>query len=324
MASFLSENASNSVKIQLPYHNGNTKLIGSRQDYVICGETPEFKYHIILDGHGKGKVAKTLSKIAWHEILKNHASPINMLANINKFILHNKDTTKRANHVHDGSTCAIVMIFEQLGIIKTYNIGDSMTGIKINDSIVFTQMHDADNVSEIQRVSENGVEFEDTWRLKILSSKNLDATMQKGKYFKFKYIYPDDSPIPYYEYNTTEDKLAMTRSLGHNHAHHFATLQEFDCETYTYTPGTDTVTIISASDGLWDVLCPEAARQIFTDVETSSSPNPVENLLDMAENLWTSTWNYHTPAGFSGHGNPPTQTGLGGADDVGIAVYHCK
>jgi len=324
MASFLSDTSvTDTSSIKLPYHYGNTKLLGSRQDYVIYGETSEYKYHVILDGHGKGKVAKTLSTINWDKVISTYQSPKNMLANINKHILRSKDT-KYVNNVRDGTTCNIVLIFEKTGIIKTFNIGDSMTGIKINDTITFTKMHNAENESEIQRIQENGIEIEETWALKVLSSKSLDATMKKGKYFKFKYEYPDDTPVMHYEFNTVIDKLAMTRSIGHNHAHHFVTLQDFECETYSYTPGTDTVTIISASDGLWDVLCPEATRQIFTDVETSTSPNPVNNLLDMAENLWTATWNYHTPSGFTGYGDPPTQCGLGGADDVGIAVYHCK
>ncbi len=332
MASFTSENISNTPDINIPYHNGATKLIGSRQDYVICGETPEFKYHIILDGHGKGKVASTLSKITWNEVLKNHDSPKNMLENINKHLMYKKFDKHHhvingewcINNAHDGSTCIIVIIFEQLGIIKTFNIGDSMTGIKINDSIVFTKMHNVDNEAEVQRLRENDVKTEDAWRMKIISSKNRDASMCKGIYFNFKYVYPADSPIRSWNQNSKEDKLAMTRALGHNHGHHFATLQEFDCNTYTYTPGIDTVTIISATDGLWDILCPETSKQIFTDVETSTTPNLVEKLLDMAENLWTSTWNYHTPPGFSGYGDPPTQTKLGGVDDIGIAVYHCK
>lgn len=316
----LSSNTSSYVN----YHDGNTKLIGSKQDYVICGENNEYKYHVVLDGHGKGMVAETLSTINWDKIIEYHDSPNDMINNINSHLIYNEYTSEYANNKRDGSTCIIVIIFENIGLIKTYNIGDSMTGIKINDTIHFTKMHDKNNQSEVKRVQDEGIKLDNDTCMKIISTKNRDATMMECTYFNFKYIYSDDTVIPSNKFNSKVDRIAMTRSLGHNHAHHFATLQEFECETFTYIPNTDKVTIITATDGLWDILSPDGSRNIFTKVENSDSANLVEELLDFAESLWKSKWNYHIPKGYAGYGGKPIITDLGNFDDIGIAIYHSK
>ena len=247
-----------------------------------------------------------------------------MITNINENIINNRYSSKYLNNKRDGSTCIIVIIFEETGIIKTYNIGDSMAGIKINDTLHFTKMHDVNNKEEVKRLQDEGVKMDTSQYLKIISTENRDATMAEGAYFNFKYRYPDDTPIPPNEYNSGIDKIAMTRSLGHNHAHHFVTLQEFECQTYRYTPGNDSVTIITATDGLWDILSPDGSRNIFTKIETSTNINLVEELLNFAERLWKCKWNYHIPKGYAGHGGKAKVTDLGNYDDIGIAIYRSR
>ena len=316
MASF-----SQQTTIHNNYHDGNTKLLGSKQDYVICGSRDEYKYHVILDGHGKGLVVNILSTINWDEIVEYHESPHQMIHHINKYIITNKNTLEYANNKMDGSTCIIVIIFEKIGVIKTYNIGDSMCGIKINDTIHFTKMHDVHHQEEVQRLKQQNILFDHAPSLKIISTDNRDATMVDGTYFNFKYIYPDDTPIPPEQFNSKVDRIAMTRSLGHNHGYHFTTLQEFECETYRYTPGSDSVTIITGTDGLWDILSPDGSKNIFKKIEKSNSSNLVNELLEFAEKMWKCKWNYHIPKGYAGYGDKPLITNLGGCDDIGIAIY---
>jgi len=275
------------------------KLLGSKQDWVIKGKNDLFRYLVVLDGHGKGNVLNKLVKLEWNELLLSHNNrPDHLLKAINEYLALDSNNSI-ANNYRDGSTCSIVKMFESY--IECYTIGDSQVGIKINNDYFYTKNHDLDNEEDVNRLKEDkNVIITDTWKGKVLNDN--DITMTKGKYFD----YPNIS-------TTAKDRIAMTRALGHNYGRHFSTLQEFDLFRIDYTSD-DSVTIIAATDGLWDVVHDKNAilSKFEEETITHNAHTAITRLMNRTENKWTQKWNYYW------EGKLVEQTQFPNPDDIGI------
>lgn len=277
------------------------KLLGSKQDWVIKGQNDLFKYLVVLDGHGKGSVVEQLIKLKWNDLLLTHNErPDHLLAAINEYIILGPYSfTLLADNFRDGSTCSIVKMFESH--IECYTIGDSQVGIKINNNYFYTKNHDLDHEEDVNRLKEDkNVVITETWKGKVLNDN--DITMVKGKYF--------DHPTPF---DDKKDCIAMTRSLGHNYGKHFSTLQEFELFRIDYTSD-DNVTIIAATDGLWDVVHDKNAILSKFEEEsiTHNAHTAITRLMNRTENKWTQKWNYYW------EGKLAEQTKFPNPDDIGI------
>lgn len=292
---------------------GNTRLLGSKQDYVITGRTPLFIWMVILDGHGIGRVINILKELDWMNILSENPKEEDLMRAININITTYKNGKVRDN-IYDGSTCSIVKIYMHTGIIKCYTIGDSKVCIKINDKLYYTKNHDSNNKEEIDRMKEEGVKMKDSWKLYILDDK-CSATMVKGK--RFCHQYKDNSNVI--------ENLAFTRSLGHNRGKLFSTLQHFETLILTFDPKKDNVTILGATDGMWDVMHRNYLDDIFKysenyfRVDNSTEISPVEYSLNKAEKLWLCNYNYYLPSEYNK--KEPEITKIGDVDDIGIVIF---
>ena len=281
-------------------HSGvAVKLIGSQQDWVIKGHNDKFHFTVVLDGHGKGNVVNKLKLLDWNKILLENEFADQVLLSINKFLSCDKHG-KIADHFRDGSTCSIVKMYDTY--IECYTIGDSQIGIKINNEYFYTVNHDADNTDEVKRLSnEDDISITDTWKSCVLN--NTDITMVLGKYFDFPSIHHD-----------TTDRIAMTRSLGHNYGDKFSTLQLFEIFRIDYKKNDDVV-IISATDGLWDVVHDKnlILDTFCNEAKAVSGNTALSRLINRAENKWMQKWNYCWKSKIV------EQTKIGNPDDIGIA-----
>ena len=275
------------------------KLIGSRQDWVIKGHNDRFHFIVVLDGHGKGNVIKQLKTFDWNKILLENEFADEVILSINKLLVNDKNGDIADNY-RDGSTCSIVKMYDTY--IECYTIGDSQVAIKINDEYFFTVNHDADNSDEVERLSnQDNVTISDTWKSKTLN--NNDVTMVLGKYFDFPSIN-----------HSTKDRIAMTRSLGHNYGTEFSTLQQFETFRIDYTKNDDVI-IIAATDGLWDIVHDknEILNTFQSEMKAVSGNTALTRLINRAENKWMQKWNYCWQSKIV------EQTKIGNPDDIGIA-----
>lgn len=278
------------------------KLLGSKQDWCLKGTNELFKFLVILDGHGKGNVVNKLKGLDWNTILLEHNErPDHLILNINEYLSidNSTSTSKPADNFRDGTTCSIVKMYDTY--IECYTIGDSQVGIKINDNYFYTTNHDADNKDEVTRlVRDESVVITDTWKSEILNDN--DITMVKGKYFDF--------PVAN---NDKKDRIAMTRSLGHNYNDKFSTLQEFEIFRIDYTKNDDVI-IIAATDGLWDVVHDKnlILDTFHEEAKTVKAHIALTRLINRTENKWTQKWNYYW------EGELKEQTRFQNPDDIGI------
>ena len=278
------------------------KLLGSKQDWCLKGTNELFKFLVILDGHGKGNVVNKLKGLDWNTILLEHNErPDHLILNINEYLSidNSTSTSKPADNFRDGTTCSIVKMYDTY--IECYTIGDSQVGIKINDNYFYTTNHDADNKDEVTRlVRDESVVITETWKGKVLNDN--DITMVKGKYFDF--------PVAN---NDKKDRIAMTRSLGHNYNDKFSTLQEFEIFRIDYTKNDDVI-IIAATDGLWDVVHDKnlILDTFHEEAKTVKAHIALTRLINRTENKWTQKWNYYW------EGELKEQTRFQNPDDIGI------
>ena len=275
------------------------KLLGSKQDWVTKGQNDLFKYIVVLDGHGKGNVLNELTKLKWNELLLSHNDrPDHLLTAINEYLALGSDGST-PNNFRDGSTCSIVKMFESY--IECYTIGDSQVGIKINNDYFYTKNHDLDHEEDVNRLKEDkNVVITETWKGQVLNDN--DITMTKGKYFD----YPNIS-------TSVKDRIAMTRALGHNYGKHFSTMQEFHLFRIDYNSD-DNVTIIAATDGLWDVVHDKNAilSKFEEETITHNAHTAITRLMNRTENKWLQKWNYYW------EGKLVEQTQFPNPDDIGI------
>lgn len=265
-----------------------TNQLGSGQDFVTHGKIKgKFDYLVVADGHGRGKITAMLSSptFDWDKIVMNDTGQT-ILAAINKEILLNVLDT-----YHDGSTLTIVKIFPTE--IVAYWMGDSQAQIKINDKHYKTKN---DNASSFTKEIEEGTisVAKPHWSQHILN--DTDVTVIEAYYFEL----------------TNGEKLAMLRALGHE----FHTIQTMNEMTVPIALD-DEVSILVATDGLWDVVYEPDLLSKFPEYDAM-------DFTKLASDRWFQEWNYIVPSIFkdaNGNTYPTEKTKLDSADDVGVVVY---
>jgi serine/threonine protein phosphatase PrpC len=294
-------------------------LLDKKQDYVQQGSNEQFDWMVVLDGHGKGNVARVLSNLSWNDILMTYEDPTTLLAHINGHLIYDINGRPQ-NNFKDGSTCCIIKNYRIEHKFITHWIGDSQIGINLNSKYYYSTPHDATNSAEMQRIRAANITTTKTWTPVVLNN-NLNISMRRGTYILHDYKYDTDMMRDCNTKIEKPDSLSMTRALGHNHGDVFATKQEFDTMELHYKPE-DTLVVIAATDGLWDIL-PSNTNFIFANIITAirKNDNPVTMLLEFAESRWKAIWNYYLPSPWGKPNDPPKNHKMTIYDDIGIAIY---
>jgi serine/threonine protein phosphatase PrpC len=256
------------------------------------GET--YHYGIIIDGHGSDEIVNNISDILNDHMIEilNSETPHLEIQNRLEIIYQEKieyakDTMfyKRTLQYLEqsaycgGSTFLVVKLYENR--IEIFSVGDSEVYIMINNEIVYhNPTHKWSNESEMERLS------------------NRDDVDIIAKYQSVPHIispertgFAKSACVEYYNKNSGRliTTLAPTQALGHNSITHFAPEQK----TIPVEP-TDTIKIVLASDGLWDVFVPD-----HPDDKTRLLEMDGEQLADLAESRWKQEWevavDYSTP-----------------------------
>ena len=213
--------------------------LGSNQDHCITGDNKDYKYLIIMDGHGPGKCITKLKEMNWSVII-DKSSAKEILTAINREILINCPLLKG-----DGSTISIVKIYSNK--IQVYWLGDSQVHLQVDGNYYKTNNHNTSNPDECARETKI-VTLNDTFN--VVSATG--CTVKKGTYFML----------------SNDDILTVSRSLGHN----FVTYQQFEEMEIPLLP-TSTFKILAATDGLYDMLYEEDPLNMYPDYTAEDFTN---------------------------------------------------
>jgi serine/threonine protein phosphatase PrpC len=224
------------------------------------GETG--KWAMITDGHGNDKCISYLRSIPHDQLdrvigLPNPAETLFEM--VNKFARVNWSECS-------GATLNLVKVYRDR--LVCINVGDSQAAVYKNGELVFlTEFHDSSNPVERERlIKENPSVY-------FSPSKTCVVTTD-GK------MYRSDTE---YVYHTSCITLALTQALGH-------------CGVTGCSPSTtiipygpdDTVRVVIASDGFWDMVAENAPEEKLRFADMSS-----DELLKFAVDRWLQPWDMY-------------------------------
>lgn len=241
--------------------NTYDKPVDKKQDFIIKGEKPSYKYIIVGDGHGFDLVPDCMKKLLWDDII-----------DMEKDKMYEYITNEIAKIIGDtlqsGSTLSIVKIYKTH--IDCYWIGDSSIAIYRNNKMVFkSRDHDSSNPDEIDRVGRLGIMKDPISSIQVLKPNTI--TKISDYYFNFGSLY-----FPC--------KLNMTHSLGHKgKTGHFISHYRFQFKNKGYYK------VVIGSDGLWDMIC-------NSDLDKLSDINTDADILGkLALDRWNQSWEHFIP-----------------------------
>ena len=247
------------------------------------GET--YCYGIIVDGHGTHEIVDKINHILKNNIdtVLNSETPHleiqSRLDSINRersdssetsvFYKKTRQYSESVSH-SGGSTFLFTKIYENR--IELFSVGDSEIYVMINNEIVYhNPVHKWSNKSEQDRLlRRNDVDINVSFR----SIPHIISPERIG--------FAKNACVEYIDKNSNKlvTKLTPTQSLGHNSITQFAP----EKMTIPVEPA-DTVKIVLASDGLWDVFAPH-----HPDDKTRLIEMDGEQLADLAEFRWKQEW----------------------------------
>lgn len=241
------------------------------------GET--YHYGIIIDGHGSNETVRKIRNIideSIDDILVSDSPHIIIQSQLDEMYQQDCESLENnifyKNHMQNsafsgGSTFLLSKLYENR--VEVFSIGDSEAYVMINNAVVYhNPVHKWSNESE-------------KTRLLARTDVCITPTMQSFP----RIISPErlafaKSITVEYTNGNVITKLAPTQSLGHNSITQFAP----EKMTIPFEP-TNSVKIVLASDGLWDVFVPhhpDDARRLMG--------MHGEELADLAESRWKQEW----------------------------------
>jgi len=258
-----------------------TRQLGNGEDYVVKGtftkDSNDYEYIAAMDGHGNG-----YNRDACIRILRN--LDFNIVAQTVNPVEYIHNQLKDQNLNNSGSTFTFARINKTYRNIEIINVGDSMTAVFINETLIYTTPdHCFQNPDEIERTQ-----------------------------YTVKKICPSYAPMPV---NDTDihlvesnvgvwangERMVPSQSFGHNNITGLAPSKVI----LTYKKE-DRVRVICGTDGFWDMKMID-----YPDIATESAIR----LVNIAERKWKQQWMYHDGI------RPPFQTSFEDADDIGIAIW---
>jgi len=249
----------------------------------LTGET--YDYGIITDGHGPNEIVSDIRGIITEntETILNAENPhleiqsrldeINKarIENIDQNIAFYRNTKQNMEYstYNGGATFLFTKLYDNR--IETFSLGDSELYVMINSEIVYhNPKHNWNNENERLRMESR---TDVTVRAKYQSIPHIISPERTG--------FAKVATIEYFDTSRNSlAQLAPTQSIGHNSITQFAP----EKMTIPFEP-TDSVKIIIASDGLWDVFAPH-----HPDDRARMNDLDGEQLADLAESRWKQEW----------------------------------
>lgn len=258
-----------------------TRHLGSAQDYVVKGsfqkDDHNYAYIAAMDGHGTGSNANScisLLRAMDFNHVAQHVDPVNYI----------HQHLKSHNLVNSGSTFTFARINATLCQIEVINVGDSMTVVIKNGTVIYkTFPHNFQNPEEIKRVKN-----------KLHSIQYAKAPFPVNDID----VYLRQSNIGIWKSGET---LLLTQCFGHNNLTDLVPSYEI----IHYKP-TDRIRVICATDGFWDM---NMINYRYLAIEDH------QRLANVAERKWKQQWVYHDDE------NEAIETKFNKADDIGIALW---
>jgi len=256
-----------------------TRQLGNGQDHVVKGsfqkEQYVYDYVAAMDGHGIGANANScisLMRAIDFNIVAQQLNPVDYIDNY----------LKSHNLVNSGTTFTFARINKTLCRIEVINIGDSMTIVIKNGTVIYkTLPHCFQNQEEIKRLKDVRIQYAKA----PFPVNDID-------------VYLRESNIGIWNSNET---LMVTQCFGHNNM----TGLSPSYETIHYNPE-DRIRVICATDGFWDM---NMINYPYLAIEDH------QRLANIAERKWKQQWIYHD------NENNTIETKFDKADDIGIAVW---
>ena len=217
---------------------------------------------IVADGHGESTVVNWL-KSKPDDYFITICKQINPLEELENDLLAEIDT-------HSSGACISLIRTNMKSNVEIFYLGDVLTQVYINgEPHKQTLSHTWENEAELDRKTEEGATFTSEMMLTRLDmiTDNPHMTMAKG-------LRCNHSPSDY----SGSDSLQITRTLGHNGT----TGSNYGYLNVDFEE-TDDVKIVSASDGVFDVVHPNENLVEITDAC---------DLVDFGAHRWCGNWNF--------------------------------
>lgn len=249
------------------------------------GET--YHYGIITDGHGSNDTVRKIRIIIDEniDVILNSTNPhleiqsrldeihkgqMEYVESLQESIFY-KNTKKRIQNsaYSGGSTFLLSKLYDNR--VEIFSIGDSEAYVMINNDVVYhNPLHKWSNESEKARLlARTDIKVRPIYQ----SIPHIISPTRAGFTKSVCLEYIDEA-------RDISMKLAPTQSLGHN------AITQFSPEKMTIPfETTDSVKIVLASDGLWDVFVPDHPDDNLCLREMDG-----EQLADLAESRWKQDW----------------------------------
>ena len=254
------------AKPEFSEYTANDNIVSScvwnldkKQDWVWCHSTTIAMFSICVDGHGTNEIIdwfKSKPDTYWLHICKEN-EPLEVLE---ECLYAEVDT-------HSSGACITLIRTNIDSNVEIFYLGDVVSYVYVNNvRVAETESHLPTNPDERARKLSQGATFEKEYMMYQLSKdemtmKNLDRCNHSS--------YSNDHC------------LQMTRCLGHSKI----TGDNYGYLTVSFNK-TDNVKIISASDGVFDVVHSSEELYDFYDAF---------ELVNYAAQKWCSDWKYVHP-----------------------------
>ena len=219
----------------------------------------EGKWAMVTDGHGTNTCINFLRSIKQEKLneIVGKPSPVETMA---KYVNENARIQKMES---SGATMCLVKLYKDR--VVCINCGDSRVIVyKNNNPMFLSKEHNSFNLNELKRLEAcyPGVKIDKTTNIKIISETKMIGIV--GEYIDF----------------PSGTRLMASQALGHNGNTGYAP----DYETIYYDKN-DSLKIIIASDGFWDMVLKDNEEEI-----AKIAKMPCKDLLDFAVKRWLQEW----------------------------------
>lgn len=269
MAAFQCNDVSTSMRQYTTSHH--EIQIDSGQDMVRQGiDGGGRPWTVVCDGHGKGEVIRCLREADWNDMIAMDNPIMGAKTLVDSLA---------ASTFNDGSTISLVKVYENR--IECSWMGDSEIRIYRDGIEVWrSPRHGYGNTEELAMDHACHLPRSPSWTLGIVDDETM--TMDASAYFHYGSGIQTDSATG--ASRVIEERLAMTRALGHNNRVHPVEQNE---TINIQTPGVWKV--IVASDGLWDMVHDADASYLAApDIDA-------ETITAWCRERWTKEWDYIFP-----------------------------
>lgn len=224
--------------------------LGKKQDFVYVGQTNKKKdFSVVADGHGHSKVIEVIKSIQWESVLDRE----NIGESIYSFFPPHFKTT------NSGSTISIVLVSDNN--INIYWIGDSTIKVYRDQKKTFQTSAFQGKIIPLRTKTKKNINVLEIFDL---SSKYIGSMNREKKCFY--YLLPNN------------DTLAMPHALGHDNS----TGKKMKKKVIIIEENIN-YTILSASDGLWDLTHPND-ENVFIEAHDA---NDIGNIV---HRRWHGVW----------------------------------